>query len=113
MSRPGAWAALEVEGHGWLNATASLASGGGVSGGGGAAPSVQVGLPSPRNAAMMVLTAHVPASAADGVDSVSERADGVPPRVTGSAYGWGPIPMLSVYDRASGLPVLPWNRSLP
>lgn len=27
----------------------------------------------------------------------------------GSSYGYGPIPMLSVYDKATGLPVLPWN----
>eukprot|EP00937_MAST-01D_sp_MAST-1D-sp2_P006052 g6052.t1 len=32
--------------------------------------------------------------------------------VTGSAYGWSTIPMMNAYDRATGLPVLPWNRSL-
>jgi len=32
--------------------------------------------------------------------------------VLGSAYGWGPIPMLSAVDKASDLPVLPWNRSV-
>jgi hypothetical protein len=31
--------------------------------------------------------------------------------VLGSAYGWGAIPMLTVYDTASALPVLPWNTS--
>ena len=32
--------------------------------------------------------------------------------VTGSAYAWGPVPLMNAYDRATGLPVLPWNRSL-
>ena len=32
--------------------------------------------------------------------------------ILGSAYGWGPIPMMSAYDVGSGLPVLPWNTSL-
>ena len=32
--------------------------------------------------------------------------------VVASAYGWGPIPMMSAYDKATGLPVLPWNRSV-
>ena len=40
------------------------------------------------------------------------HALGEPVTVTGSAYGWGPIPMLSVYDRGTGLPVLPWNITL-
>lgn len=29
-----------------------------------------------------------------------------------TAYGWAPIPMLSAYDKTSGLPVLPWNRTI-
>jgi hypothetical protein len=29
--------------------------------------------------------------------------------VVGTAYGWGAIPMLTVYDAKSSLPVLPWN----
>ena len=32
--------------------------------------------------------------------------------VEATAYGWAPIPMMSVYDKATGLPVLPWNRSI-
>lgn len=32
--------------------------------------------------------------------------------VIGSAYGWGSVPMLNVYDARTDLPVLPWNRSL-
>ena len=31
---------------------------------------------------------------------------------TGSAYGWGTIPMMNAYDKATMLPVLPWNSSL-
>ena len=34
-------------------------------------------------------------------------------RVVGSSYGWGAVPMLSVYDRATMLPLLPWNTSVP
>ena len=32
--------------------------------------------------------------------------------VLASSYGWGPIPMLNLYDIATELPVLPWNRSV-
>lgn len=32
--------------------------------------------------------------------------------VVGSAYGWGSVPMLNVYDARTDLPVLPWNRSV-
>jgi hypothetical protein len=32
--------------------------------------------------------------------------------VIGSAYGWGSVPMLNVYDARTNLPVLPWNRSV-
>jgi hypothetical protein len=31
--------------------------------------------------------------------------------IVGSAYGYGPIPMLNVYDKGTDLPVLPWNRT--
>ena len=34
------------------------------------------------------------------------------PSVVASAYGWGPIPMLSAYDAGAELPVLPWNKSV-
>ena len=27
-----------------------------------------------------------------------------------SRYGWGAVPMLSVYDKQTGLPVLPWSQ---
>ena len=29
--------------------------------------------------------------------------------VGGTSYGWGAIPLLSVYDKGTGLPVLPWH----
>ncbi len=64
-----AWAAVELRGLGWLNASVAV------------------------NASNLVLT--VPAV---GI-------------VMGSAYGWGAIPMLTVYDHSSSLPVLPWNTS--
>jgi hypothetical protein len=32
--------------------------------------------------------------------------------VEASAYGWGPIPMMSAYDLGTGLPVLPWNQAV-
>jgi hypothetical protein len=72
-----AWAAIEVEGHGWINATVSAT---------GSSLKLEAALP-----------AGVQAGAA---------------KVTGSAYGWGPIPMMNAYDKATGLPVLPWNRSM-
>ena len=53
------------------------------------------------DARAMLLTASVP----DGVDASNAV-------VKATSYGWGPIPMLSVYDQASGLPVLPWNKPL-
>jgi hypothetical protein len=31
--------------------------------------------------------------------------------LTGTAYGYGPIPLLSVETVVGGLPVLPWNTS--
>lgn len=30
-----------------------------------------------------------------------------------SRYGWGAVPMLSVYDKGTGLPVLPWSSDQP
>ena len=27
-----------------------------------------------------------------------------------SRYGWGAVPMLSVYDKHTGLPLLPWSQ---
>jgi len=31
--------------------------------------------------------------------------------VVATAYGWGPIPMMNMYDAITRLPVLPWNRT--
>jgi len=52
-----------------------------------------------RDLSMLVLEAALPDSA-------------VQPNVMGTAYAFGPVPMMNAYDKASGLPVLPWNRSL-
>ena len=65
-----AWGAVELAGHGWLNATTV-----GVQGN------------------TMKLTVA-------GIGSV-----------VATAYGWGAIPMMSVYDSVTSLPVLPWNSS--
>jgi len=32
--------------------------------------------------------------------------------VDATAYAWGPIPLMNAYDLKSGLPVLPWNRTV-
>ena len=53
----------------------------------------------------MLLTATVPAALG--------AASGAAPAVaTATSYGWGPIPMMSIYNKDSDLPVLPWNESL-
>lgn len=31
---------------------------------------------------------------------------------TATAYGWAPVPMMNAYEVGTGLPVLPWNRSI-
>jgi hypothetical protein len=49
----------------------------------------------------LTLTAAVPAA---------ESSDGRPP--TATAYAWAPVPLMNAYDKGSGLPVLPWNRSI-
>ena len=49
----------------------------------------------------LLLTAALPGDA-NVADAVIES----------SSYGWGPIPMMNAYDKASRLPVLPWNRTL-
>ena len=53
----------------------------------------------------------VPATVAVNGSAVVLRAQGLG-LVLGTAYGWGAIPLLSVYDRNTSLPVLPWNRSM-
>lgn len=32
--------------------------------------------------------------------------------ILASTYGWGPIPMMSIYDKETGLPVLPWKHEV-
>ena len=87
-----AWAALQISGsNAWLNATVTVSA----------------------DSESMVLTADVPAHLVPGAGaSAASRADGAAVSVVASAYGWGPIPMMSVYDTDTELPVLPWNTSV-
>ena len=100
-----AWAALEINGKEWYNASVSLD-------------------PSGRG---LVLTTVAPIPkqhqrydsskfAKDGAESelhgvriVGDAVVAV--NVTGSSYGYGPIPLMSVETMAAGLPVMPWNTS--
>ena len=81
-----AWAGLLVDGIGWLNATVDVADDG-------------------RD---LILSAEIaPQVLAPG--PIGARGA---PVVLGSAYAWGPIPMMSAYDRGTALPVLAWNETL-
>jgi len=71
-----AWAAVEISGAGWINATVTVAT----------------------NGAALRLSAPVPQD--------------VSATVLGTAYGWGPVPLMNAYDQATDLPILPWNRSV-
>jgi len=53
--------------------------------------------------------ASITADGASLVLSIAGMARGTP---VASRYGWGAVPMLSVYDRLTGLPVLPWYEEL-
>ena len=33
-------------------------------------------------------------------------------KILASSYGWGALPLLTVYDKGTGLPVLPWKEFL-
>ena len=81
-----AWAALLVEGAGWLNATVTVPS---------------------DDLRSLLLTAQLPPARQPPAPWVAAA-----PAVMGSAYGWGPIPMMNVYDKGTGLPVLGWNESM-
>lgn len=83
MAEQCAFAALHVSGVGWINASVAVDDSG----------------------QKLILSASLPPRRANAT-SVDER------RLLGSAYGWGPIPMMSAYDAESELPVLPWNRSI-
>jgi len=79
-----AWAAVEIDGVHWHNASVSVdASGRGL---------------------LLTTLARVP-----GSGTRAGLVGGA--KVTGAAYGYGPIPLLSVETVAGGLPVLPWNTS--
>ena len=82
------WAAIKVKGSAWLNATLALGGGGGGS--------------------TLTLTAQVLPDYTFCVNN----GGALSVTVEATAYGWAPIPMMSVYDTATGLPVLPWNRSI-
>jgi len=103
MATQCAWASLHVATVGWVNATVSVDSGRGNGGSGGQA---------------LILSATVPVTATAAVGIRGSGSDGnskslmLSPTILGSAMGWGPIPMISAYDRGSQLPVLPWNRSV-
>lgn len=52
--------------------------------------------------------------AADGRSLVLTYAQpplplGAEVHINHTAYGWGAVPLLSVYDKGTGLPVLPWS----
>eukprot|EP01051_Picozoa_sp_SAG22_P001643 SAG22_NODE_67_length_22882_cov_25.671553_5_plen_253_part_00 len=82
MAEQCAWASIQVAGHGWLNATVSVK-----------APD------------QVVLTAALPAEAVAGSGSMAAAA-------TATSYGWGSIPMMSIYLKDADLPLLPWNKTL-
>lgn len=50
----------------------------------------------------LILSASVPAAAATDAPAVA----------TATSYGWGPIPMMSIYSKDADLPVLGWNEPL-
>lgn len=78
-----AWASLKLADGSWANATISVS----VDGRG--------------------LTLTVP-NMVEGA-TLSAAALAGPP--TASAYGWGANPMMTVYDKGTELPLLPWNSS--
>ena len=79
-----AWAAIEISSRQWLNASVRLDATG----------------------RLLVLTTVAP------VPGTSQRMQRmIAANLSGSAYGYGPIPLLSVETVVGGLPVLPWNTS--
>jgi len=87
MAQQCAFGSLHVSGHGWLNASVAVHDQG----------------------KSLLLTAQLPAPRPAAAEGAAARGAA---SVLGSSYGWGPIPMLSAYDVATSLPVLPWNRSV-
>jgi len=130
MATQCAWASLHVATVGWVNATVSVDSGRGSGGSGGQALilSATVSVTATRAARLQLGGeqqelvggggddgAAAAAAAAGGRGSGSDgksKSLTLSPMILGSAMGWGPIPMLSAYDRGTRLPVLPWNRSV-
>ena len=84
-----AWAELQLGNGSWVNATIAVAAGG---------------------AAITLTAAAAPlasAGAGAGVGAGAGAGVGAP---VASRYGWGAVPMLSVYDKHTGLPLLPWSQ---
>ena len=50
-----------------------------------------------------------------GAAQITLAARGAPAgsRVVEASYAWGAVPMMSLYDAATGLPVLPWKEAVP
>ena len=76
------WAAIEINGARWLNASVEVAVGGGG----------------------LILSAVMVGAGGAGQGGLDN--------VTATAYGYAPIPMMNAYDAGNGLPVLPWNRAV-
>ena len=82
------WAALQLDGGAWLNASVAV---------------------SPTGKELVLTATPSDMAAFWRRRSAAAAALAV---VTATAYAWGPIPMMSAYDLATDLPVLGWNRTL-
>ena len=80
-----AWAALQIDGRRWYNASLGL---------------------DPTGQGLILTTLQPVVS----TGSAPRMHEGFV-NVTASSYGYGPIPLLSVETVAAGLPVLAWNSS--
>jgi hypothetical protein len=80
-----AWAAVKLATGQWVNATVTIAP---PSGGASSSP-------------QLTFTPDMPAAARASVGAS-----------VASAYAWGSVPMMSLYDKHTALPVLGWNESV-
>jgi hypothetical protein len=76
-----AWGALQMSDGSWANATATVTA---------------------QDQVTLTLTAAAAAALPRAVLAAAPTA---------ASYGWGAVPMMNVYDRATGLPLLPFNTS--
>jgi hypothetical protein len=101
-----AWAALEINGKNWYNASVSLDPGGR-----GLVLTTVAAVPpkqqQPHDSSKLVI--REAESELHGVRVAGDAA--VTINATGSSYGYGPIPMMSVETVETKLPVMPWNTS--